>query len=200
VVAGGDWFHVDSMRMTTTKGTPQDVDGSFFAVLEGGINLAVAQIEAWRAVAPKVEVKIVRGNHDYITTAMLGLYLRGAYANDRQVSIGEPMNDREYIEVGRTLVGLTHGDGVKDEKLSQLMAYEAREAWGRTDRRLWLTGHWHSQITTETHGVLIRHLPSLSGTDEWHHRSGYVGNRRSLAALVLDPVDGLWCEVTQDAK
>lgn len=200
VVAGGDWLHVDNHRGTTTKGTPQDVDGSFRDVFEGACSLARAQIEVWRELAPIVEVKIVRGNHDYWTTMLLGHWLRAVYRDDPHVRVGESHLDREYLEVGRTLVGLTHGDGVKDERLPSLMAHEAREAWGRTDRRLWLTGHWHSQIVTEAHGVIVRHLPSLAGTDEWHHRNGYVGQRRALQAHVLDDEDGVWADITQDAK
>lgn len=199
VIAGGDWLHVDNHRNTTTRGTPQDVDGSFRDVFEGACSLARAQIEAWRRCAKRVDVRIVRGNHDYMTTMLLGHWLRAVYRDDPSVAVGESHLDREYLEVGRTLVGITHGESVKDERLPGLMASEAREAWGRTDRRVWLTGHWHSQITHEIHGVLIRHLPSLAGTDEWHHKNGYVGQRRALQALVLDD-DGLWCEVTQDAQ
>ncbi len=34
----------------------------------------------------------------------------------------------------------------------------------------------------ERFGTIIRILPSLSGTDSWHHEKGYVGNTRAAQA------------------
>jgi hypothetical protein len=62
------------------------------------------------------------------------------------------------------------------------MATEEKENWSKTEYREWLTGHFHKGAQSswysqdEFNGVQIITLPSLSGTDYWHHKNGYVGN------------------------
>lgn len=195
---GGDWFHIDNHRGTTTRGTPQDHDGSFLRIFQEGCALARDHIEMWRQAVPKVRVVCVRGNHDYLSTAMLVHWLQAKYDGVMDVEVGRSEIDREYLKVGNTILGLTHGDSVKDKDLVSLMACEAKELWSQTKYRLWLTGHWHSQITNEIHGVQIDHLPSLAGTDAWHHQHGYVGNRKALMAHIIDDVDGPIAKVLVD--
>jgi len=198
--AGGDWFHIDDFRGTTTKGTPQDHDGNFLRIFTEGCALARDHIEMWRQAVPKVRVVAVRGNHDYYSTALLVHWLMAKYEDAEDVEVGRCEIDREYIKVGNTILGLTHGDGVKDKDLVSLMAYEAKEMWSETKYRLWLTGHWHTQMTYEQHGVMVEHLPSLAGTDAWHNRHGYVGNRKALMAHLIDHEQGPFAKVLADVE
>lgn len=197
---GGDWFHIDGPNGGTTKGTPQDHDGCYMRIFTEGCALARDHIEHWRQFAPHVDVKLVRGNHDYISTSLLVHWLRAVYANAPDVEIGSYSNDREYMRIGSTLLGLTHGDGVSDKDLGSLMALEAKEMWSDTTYRMWITGHWHSQIVSENYGVLVEHAPSLAGSDAWHKRNGYVGNRRALSAFLIDHEDGPFAKVLADYK
>ncbi len=45
--------------------------------------------------------------------------------------------------------------------------------------------------TEEYQGVIIRYFNSLSGSDSWHHKKGYIGAKRSAEALLWDPTKGL---------
>lgn len=197
---GADWFHVDNHRGTTTKGTPQDMDGNFLQIFEGGASLARDQIEMWRQYVRKVHVIGVRGNHDYYTTALLMCWLQAYYRNEPDVVIDRPEPDRVYKRLGSTLLGLTHGHGVADKDLVSLMAAEEPKLWGDTSYRMWLTGHWHTQICYEKHGVTIEHEPSLAGTDRWHNEHGYVGNRRALVGRLVDPIEGPFAKLLSEAK
>lgn len=196
---GGDWFHIDGYRYETTRGTPQDTDGLPLQVAQGGFGLAIAQIEMMRQAFAHVEVVQSRGNHDYWMTSMLMLYLSAYYKDAPDVTIGRCEMDREYRKLGQTIVGITHGDKVKDKDLGALMAVEAKELWGDTLWRLWFTGHWHSQITSEGFGVEVHHLRSLAGSDRWHKAHGYVGNRKALEGFVLDEDEGPIVRVTATA-
>ena len=197
--AGSDWFHVDTPQGTTTKGTPQDTDGSWSRIFLEGAELACAYIERLRAVAP-VHIVCMAGNHDYVSSIMLTQWIAERYRNASDVVVERSPAPRQYVRVGSTLVGITHGDETKDEKLPGLMANEARVLWGATEHRLWFTGHWHSAITNETHGVRVIHAPSLSGTDRWHNGKGYVGNRKSLSAYVIDHSEGLIADLPVAAR
>lgn len=193
--AGGDWFHIDNHKNLTTKGTPQDADGNWLRIFTEGCALARDHIEMWRQHVPKVRVVAVRGNHDYYSTALLVHWLMAKYENSADVEVGRCEIDREYIRIGNTILGLTHGHNVKDKDLVSLMAHEAKDMWSETKHRLWLTGHWHTQIVTEHHGVVVEHLPSLAGTDAWHSQHGYVGNRKALMAHLIDHTDGPFAKV-----
>lgn len=199
--AGSDWSHIDNETHggSTTRGTPQDTDGSYARIfLEGG-ELQCAYVDRLRQVAPVV-VKPMRGNHDFQTALASTVWLRERFRSCTDVEVTVSPAARQYLEIGKTLVGITHGDGLKDDKLAGLMPCEAREAWGRTRHRIWFTGHWHSMISNEILGVRVIHVPSLAGSDSWHARAGYVGNRKALTAYVIDNDEGLIAELPVSAR
>lgn len=187
---GSDWFHVDTDGGTTTGGTPQDMDGSPHMILWEGSELAIAQIDMLRQVAP-VEVYYCAGNHD----RMLGWGLLHAvyswFHTASDVTIHRSAAPRQYAVSGNTLIGFAHGDGAKPKDMPLLMATEASQQWGATQHRIWFTGHLHHELTRDTMGVVQYQLASLSGQDRWHARNGYVGSRRSLAAYVIDEEEGV---------
>ena len=45
-------------------------------------------------------------------------------------------------------------------------------------------GHWHSQTTAEKNGMVLRYLPSITGTDEWHYNKGFVGAVKATVSFV----------------
>lgn len=197
---GGDWFHIDNHRYQTTRGTPQDTDGTFMQVFQEGCALARDHIELWRQAVAKVRLVCVPGNHDYLSTSMLVHWLQAKYDGADDVEVGRSVTDREYLKIGNTILGMTHGDRTKDQKLGALMSVEAKEWWSETVHRLILTGHWHSQRVNEEFGVIVEHLPSLAGTDAWHHAHGYIGNRKALMAHLIDHQEGPFAKVLADAK
>ncbi len=197
--AGGDWFHIDTDGGTTTRGTPQDADGSWARVFFEGSELACEYVEMLRQVAP-VQVVFSGGNHDLLSSIMLVAWLGERYKGCTDVEVIRSVQPRQYVEVGQTLVGVAHGDGAKDAKLPNLMAVEAREAWGRTRHRIWFSGHIHTAQTNEYFGSRVIHMPSLAGTDRWHSRQGYVGNRKALSAYVIDHSEGLIADLPVSAR
>ena len=201
VGAGSDWFHIDNETNggSTTRGTPQDTDGTWARIFLEGSELAAAYIERLRAVAP-VTIVCMAGNHDRLSSIMLTAWLKERFRNAGDVTVEVSPAPRHYMTIGNTLVGITHGDDTKDQKLPGLMAAEAREAWGKTLHRLWFTGHWHSMISNEFHGVRVIHVPSLAGTDLWHARSGYVANRKALTAYIIEDDEGMIAELPVSAR
>ena len=201
VGAGSDWFHIDNETNggSTTRGTPQDTDGTWSRIFLEGSELAAAYLERLRAVAP-VTVVCMAGNHDRLSSLMLTAWLKERFRAAGDVTVEVSPASRHYLRVGQTLVGITHGDDTKDQKLPGLMAAEAREAWGQTKHRLWFTGHWHSMISNEFHGVRVIHVPSLAGTDLWHARSGYIGNRKALTAYIIEDAEGMIAELPVSAR
>jgi hypothetical protein len=77
------------------------------------------------------------------------------------------------------------------------MANEKPTDWALSTYREFHLGHLHHKkeikfkSTEEYQGVIIRHFNSLSGSDSWHHKKGYVGAKRSAEALLCDKTKGL---------
>ncbi len=198
IVIGDDFFTADTPTNTTTAGTPQEVDGRYRKVFRRGVELCREIIEGWRQLAP-VAVWIKVGNHDQTITWHAGEVLAAMYGPTEDVTVVNPDRLRHYQRWGCCLIGLTHGDKEKDDKLPMLMAHEARADWADTTCRVWLTGHLHTlksktqraviqPMQSDVHeemGVVIRRCRSLSGTDAWHHQLGYVGNIKAAEGFAF---------------
>lgn len=197
--AGGDFFHIDNPENKTTKGTPQDVHGTFAQIMHEGFELMGDYINLIRTVAPVI-VEPVPGNHDKNMSFALLKWLQTGFKNESDVEIHDSARQRAYRQFGNNLIGLTHGDGPKVDKLPGLMAGEARVMWGQTHHRYWFSGHFHTQMQYEIDGVQCFFVPSLSGTDRWSQQEGYTLNKKAMAAFVLDKEEGLIAQMPVGAK
>lgn len=194
---GHDLFHFDSSRGTTPHGTQMDVDSRPQKVFVSGCVAVAAAIERAAAVAP-VYLHFVPGNHDPTWSHHLCVFLWGYFRNDDRITVDFSPMGRKYIEYGTNLILMTHGD-MSQKNISHLPAQLActePEMWGRTRNWEIHLGHYHHQKEMsyiplqEQAGVVIRILPSLCGTDEWHFTKGFVGNKRAMLSLVYSKAKG----------
>lgn len=194
-IVGNDLVHVDNSSNTTTAGTPQDVDSRWPKVVAAAFRMIAGTVETMSGTAD-VDVVITPGNHDTHTTYMIGFALAQRYRDDARVKIINKPSYRQYYREGKLLFGITHGDGVKEDKLPLIMATERPQDWGATRWREWFLGHFHRRKTIQTVsvndelGVLITRLPSLTGIDSWHFKHGF-GGLRHAEARVYNPAEGV---------
>jgi hypothetical protein len=188
---GSDLFHTDTINNTTTAGTAVDSDSRWQKSFRMGVELAIELIEFSRSKTPDgVDVLMIPGNHDFTRTAYLGLVLEMMYRNCPDVRINNSPNPRKYFRFGTTLLGFTHGDKEKHDRLPLIMAGERAKDWSETTHKEIHLGHLHSMRETRyvagnEHGpVRVRILPSLCATDQWHNSSGFVGALRAAEAYV----------------
>ncbi len=192
---GQDFFHVDGPLNTTTAGTPQDVDGRLAKIFATGQRALINLVDLLMGIAP-VHVLWVPGNHDWYTSWYLIKVLEAHYRHTRTVTVDSSEMPRKHIEYGVNLLGYTHGNDEKHSSLPAIMAGQWPQAWARTTHREWKLGHFHK--VKETHytaaetidGVLVRILPSLTGTDSWHFKKGYVGGMRAAQAYLYSAKRG----------
>jgi len=195
---GNDFFNSDKSNPfpSTTKGTYQDSDLPGELAFREGRKLLIKGVEFLKQVAP-VDVVIIPGNHDAERAFYVGDVLDVRYENDKNVNIDNRPIMRKYYEYGNNLIGLTHGDKEKIPNLAQTMAQEEAQAWARTFYRYWKLGHLHHEksfrhLSTQDYmGVIIDFLPSLSATDPWHHRMGYIGSIKGCKADIHNSEEGL---------
>jgi hypothetical protein len=196
---GSDFFHIDTDKGTTSsqKVAPQ-IDGTPGEILAEGSQLMTTYIDMLSQIA-NVEIIPVPGNHDMHSTISLLLYIDAYYKDSNKVRVegitendGIDIRPRQYRRYGNNLIGFTHGCDEKRGDLSSLMSHEAKEDWGDTEHKLFMTGHKHHEIIKDDDGVLIYQLPSLTGHDRYHYRKGLNRSRRALSACLFDKDDGVF--------
>lgn len=196
---GNDFFNSDSSHpySKTTKGTPQQDDTRWQKIYRTGREILVDAIERMSEVAP-VDVLIIPGNHDTERAFYIGDSLECWFHNNENVTVDNSASPRKYYKFGNVLLGFTHGNEEKITDLPGIMSQEVPEWWGETYFREFHLGHLHQKSSRvflpnkEVQGTIVRHMSSLSATDAWHHKKGYVGARKSGEALVWDKKMGLF--------
>jgi hypothetical protein len=178
----GDFFHSDNSSGTTTAGTRVDTDSRWSKVLQIGINTMIRCIDC--ALEKHAEVVVINeiGNHDAHTAIMLSVCLAHHYRNNPRVKIDVSPSKFHWYEFGLNLIGVTHGDTCKAEKLPGVMATDRAEAWGRTKFRRFYTGHVHHESVKEFPGCTVETMRTLASKDAWHAGQGY----RSGRSMVCD--------------
>jgi len=189
-VVGNDFMHVDNSQDQTSAGTYVGNDSRWTKLFMKGCSLLTGIVENL-AQDREVVVVVVQGNHDFQSMFYLGEYLRAYFRGHANVTIDNSPTSRKYFRYGTTLIGLTHGDNEVSKNLPLIMATERSVDWSEVSCREWHCGHLHKESMNEFHGVKVRVLPALSGTDAWHAKKGYVGNVRGAMGFLYSHSKGL---------
>lgn len=180
---GNDALNTDGSRRSTTHGTMMDGLGRWQEDYRRAFKMYVSAILQMLAYAP-VKVMVVPGNHDQDSVFYMGDQLESAFAGNPDVSVDTGLDPRKYYSWKEILIGFTHGKDEKIGDLPMLMAVEAEKAWALAYVREWMTGHKHTKEVMETKGVRTRIINSLSPSDEWHKKKGFIGNLRAASGFV----------------
>jgi len=169
----GDFFHADSKKNETTKGTAVDVDNRWPKVLATGIRVMRRLID--RALEKHKHVTVINeiGNHDDHTSIMLSIALAQFYEREPRVTIDTSPEPFHWYRFGKVLIGVHHGDKTKNANLLGVMACDRAKDWGETLHRYWYIGHVHHDSLKEYPGVTVESFRTLAGRDAWHHGQGY---------------------------
>ena len=223
-VLGNDILHIDTPRNTTTSGTPQDTDGTLFQGFSDAKAALIGAIEECAKVA-QVDLLHVPSNHDWIAGWCLSQCLGAWFRCHPNVSASDYMlseRHRKYYRYGANLLGFSHGDGAKEEKLYALMVSEARGHIDACQNLYWILHHVHHKIrarrgvdvfmTEKDHTGMTAHhfgshapegvplnveyVRSPSPPDGWHDRNGFV-NRQAVEAFIFHPHDGQKIRLTE---
>jgi hypothetical protein len=192
---GNDMLHVDTPKNTTTSGTTQDASLMWYDAFRMAFKLLVDLIETCRAVAD-VHVIYDPSNHDYMAGFMLAQGIEAWFRNSKNITFDVSITHRKYYKYGKNLIGTTHGDGAKSDKLPQLMSIEAKEYWVDSDHYYIYTKHLHHKVSKDFMNVNVEVLRSPSGTDSWHHRNGFQHAPKAVEGFLHHPSYGQVARLT----
>lgn len=175
----GDFLHHDNTKNATPgHGHPLDVCTRHPKALRIAAATLRYLVDRMAEKFPRVRVVNATGNHDPSSAIALSMFLEGVYEGHPRVII-EPTKSKFYfLEFGKNLIGITHGDQIPAQRLAGVMTRLASEQWGRTQWRRWWVGHiHHKQKLALDAGCTVESFNTLAGTDAWHAASGYGGER-----------------------
>lgn len=178
IVNVGDFFHVDNLKNETSRsGNTLDVDTRYAAMIRAGVKMLRTCVDTALEKHKAVKVINATGNHDDIGALWLSLALSLLYEKNPRVTIETGPGKFHYHRFGKVLIGVTHGDTGKPERLSGVMAADRPELWGQTQFRYWLTGHVHNRKQLELPGVMWETFRTLAPADAWANAAGYRAGR-----------------------
>jgi hypothetical protein len=179
---GNDGLNSEGMRMTTTKGTPQQDYMDWRKSFRGYWKLIVYTIDYLKQIAP-VDVIVVSGNHDYERMYYVGDVIAGWFRNDINVNVDNSDDPRKYYQYGTNMLMFTHGDKEKAQNIPLIMATEQPEMFAATSHREAHCGHFHKEQVNEYRGIKVRFVPSICPNDSWHKQMGYESKRTGQAYI-----------------
>ena len=194
-VAGNDILHVDNAKSTTTGGTAQDTDQMWYDNFIMAKKLLVEIVETLLTLAD-VEVVYNPSNHDFTHGFMLLDSVSSWFHNCEQVTFDNDMRHRKYTKYGKNIIGTTHMDGAKVDKLHSLMAEEASHLWHECKHRYIYGHHIHHKTSKDIFSVCIETLRSPSGTDGWHHRNGFQHAPKAVEGFIHNKNHGQVARLT----
>lgn len=186
IVNLGDFYHVDNLKnMTSQSGNILDVDTRLPKMIEVGVSALRQGIETALASHKTVEIVNAIGNHDGVLAMALSVMMHHIYEKEPRVIVHHQPTPRHYIEHGKVLIGVTHGDRTKDRDLPGIMATEKPEEWGRTRHRYFYRGHHHHDTLEMFNGCTVEQFSTLAPNDAWHNAGGYLTGR-NMKLIVHD--------------
>lgn len=194
-VIGEDYFNIDTINKTTTKGTPQDTEVDVYKMFDFGLKLMIETLHTLSVFFDKVNVILIQGNHDKLLSYMLVKALEHYNFEKGNIVFNSEIKSRKYIEYGNSLIGLGHLDTENKKQKQFLMQNEVKEMYGKSKYNYFISGHLHNYSVEEIGGVQYIRLPSLSGSDNWHNEMGYITQTKSAIAIEFNKDRGMFKKI-----
>lgn len=172
----GDLLHANTQHGTTVSGTPLDNDTRHYSVMRAAAETMAYGINLQLTKHRHVTVVMARGNHDSDAAGAVQLMLEFYYKDEPRVTVLPTHGFYHYLEFGKWLLGIHHGNAQKAAALAASMARDMAEAWGRTTHRMWCTGHYHKDAVQTFPGVKHKIFGALPPPDSWHAAHGFAGD------------------------
>jgi len=199
----GNDFYNDDTHGFTTSGTPQDVFPDWSNSFTLGLNAIRWCVDYSLSKGVKIDLITVYSNHDKNKLWYLSKCLDLIYENNDNVTLDFQRIQFKFVEYGRCMLAMSHGDGGKTNDYHNIMASLQPEMWGRTKHRSMWLGHFHTSKQykylnhEDRRGVELHYMRAMSNPDTWHYSNGYVGIPKSCTAHIIDKEKGIignWIE------
>jgi hypothetical protein len=174
IIPLGDNIHADDdQQVTPAHKHKLDVDGRAPKVARTAINIYRRMIDRALQRFAVVNVEVVGGNHDVVTSTWLRIALELIYENEPRVWVNPSPAALRVWSFGVCMFGTCHGDGIKPERMLGVMSARYREIWGRCKFVYGFQGHRHRKLVLEQDGGVVEIFRTLTGKDAFAAKNGY---------------------------
>lgn len=185
---GHDLLHVDGLNETTTRGIKVQNAYDPRDAANVAIDVYKYAIEKFSAVAPDIIVSVVQGNHSRYSSHFVGKVLEAWFDNNDNVTIDTGKKPRKHFLYGVTYLCLLHGERMNTQRLAAALPVEAGYKYSEATYREVLTGHLHKarkmfMVLDEEAGLVVRVIPAMCETDEYHLLLSYIGTHRAAEGI-----------------
>ena len=191
LIVGEDFFNIDNLEKSTTKGTPQTTHISYYDMYRLGYSILLTLITQMANKYSTVEIILIQGNHDTLSTFTLVIALEAYFRNFSNVIFDSSAHPRKYRQIGNTAFGFGHMSSETKQLKHFLMPIEAPKLYGETKFRYVIQGHLHNLSVKEEGGIQHWTLPTLSSEGDWEISKGYMGNIKSAIGFVVTKDKGI---------
>lgn len=165
----GDMLHWDGfVQETPSSRHPLDGDGRYPKVLDAAIDMVEETVELVLARHKRVTVRILRGNHDPVSSVAIAAVLARVFRGNRRITIDADQGYHWWLRRGKVFLGGSHGDKAKMRDLPMMMAHDRPEDWAASTYRRIYTGHIHHESRIEEGGVIVTSMRSPVAKDAYH--------------------------------
>ena len=106
LVVGEDYFNIDNLEKSTTKGTPQTTHLTYYEMYRHGFSILKHVLTEMSKKYSEIEVILVQGNHDTISTFTLVIALQAYFKDFSNINWDTSAVSRKYRQIGNTAFGL----------------------------------------------------------------------------------------------
>lgn len=198
LVLGNDMLHIDNTNLSTTAGTSMagDTNGSYFEMFSNLVAFTHQLVEYVVNKYPNATIllPVICGNHDRNSAGMLYVALNAIYSKNGRVQVTFEEHSVQYLRYGASLIGLTHGDNMKNpDRLAGVMMSSRPRDYEETLTRIWVLGHEHraGEKVLSEFGVNVRWSPSLCPPGVWAKSKGYINSQEAVEILKFNHEEGL---------
>lgn len=183
LVSLGDLFHLNTPDPRTPgSGHILDTDGRYSHTIDAVGRVFQDTVELMLQKHDRVDLLLVRGNHDPFASLFMAKVLDAYYRNEPRVTVIP--NERKLIEVehGKTGLFFHHGDRINFDRFYKMVTRQFGEMWGRCVHRFLHMGHLHHHKAEELGGANAEIWQVLCEPDAYHAGSGY-GSAQSATVV-----------------
>jgi len=195
----GDIAHYDKLdSVTTASGHVLDSDSRYHKIADLCIDLTIHTVERVLQYHEEVDLVVIEGNHDAISSVWLRKLLARLLSANPRVTVPDIVKPYHASKWGKCFLGFHHGhvrDMNSPAKLVALFCQEFADLWGGNGAPRYIhLGHRHFKQVDGSEGVIIQQHATLAARSSYDARSGYQA-QRNMEAIAYHRNFGEWSSV-----
>jgi len=188
LLVGGDYFHIDDSRNETPASRHRlDADGRYQKVIDTGVDILIGAIDGLLAKHDRVQLRVMRGNHDEHSSVILPNALYQRYRLEPRIEVVKDPRDLFMRQWGTSAIFAHHGDKTPLQKIVNILC-DICPFWSSTKHRHYFSGDKHRFKSEDLGPLVVETMRPFCPPDSYGSR---WASRRAFQSVTFHREDGL---------